>query len=92
MTYNEALIEERDQGITEIAQQIGEVNEIFQVCSWPPCILRLRCCVTDYSPPFTVFRVASAAKLYGDLAVTFLSDALYYYAETCVLRLNVQGN
>ena len=30
MTYNEALIEEREQGITEIAQQIGEVNEIFQ--------------------------------------------------------------
>jgi len=30
MSYNEALIEERDQGITEIAQQIGEVNEIFQ--------------------------------------------------------------
>ena len=30
MTYNEALIEEREQGINEIAQQIGEVNEIFQ--------------------------------------------------------------
>jgi syntaxin 7 len=29
--YNEALIDERDQGIAEISQQIGEVNEIFQV-------------------------------------------------------------
>ncbi|EIE21609.1 snare-domain-containing protein [Coccomyxa subellipsoidea C-169] len=28
--YNEALIDERDQGIAEISQQIGEVNEIFQ--------------------------------------------------------------
>ena len=35
MTYNEALIEEREQGITEIAQQIGEVNEIFQARAWP---------------------------------------------------------
>ena len=33
MSYNEALIDERDQGIAEIQQQIGEVNEIFQVCS-----------------------------------------------------------
>ena len=33
MTYNEALIDERDHGIAEIQQQIGEVNEIFQV--WP---------------------------------------------------------
>lgn len=31
MEYNEALIDERDQGIAEIQQQIGEVNEIFQV-------------------------------------------------------------
>ena len=31
--YNEALIDERDQGIAEISQQIGEVNEIFQVRS-----------------------------------------------------------
>ena len=31
MTYNEALMDERDQGIAEIQQQIGEVNEIFQV-------------------------------------------------------------
>ena len=31
ITYNEALIDERDQGIAEISQQIGEVNEIFQV-------------------------------------------------------------
>ncbi len=30
LAYNEALIEEREQGITEIAQQIGEVSEIFQ--------------------------------------------------------------
>jgi len=30
MTYNEALIDERDHGIAEIQQQIGEVNEIFQ--------------------------------------------------------------
>lgn len=28
--FNEALIEERDQGIREIQQQIGEVNEIFK--------------------------------------------------------------
>ncbi|KAH7315038.1 hypothetical protein KP509_21G031200 [Ceratopteris richardii] len=28
--FNEALIEERDQGIREIQQQIGEVNEIFR--------------------------------------------------------------
>ncbi|KAJ1695263.1 hypothetical protein LUZ63_011961 [Rhynchospora breviuscula] len=28
--YNEAVIEERDQGIQEIQQQIGEVNEIFK--------------------------------------------------------------
>lgn len=31
ISYNEALIDERDQGIAEISQQIGEVNEIFQV-------------------------------------------------------------
>ena len=31
MEYNEALIDERDHGIAEIQQQIGEVNEIFQV-------------------------------------------------------------
>ena len=31
LQYNEALIDERDQGIAEIQQQIGEVNEIFQV-------------------------------------------------------------
>lgn len=30
MTYNEALIEERDHGIQEIQRQIGEVNEMFQ--------------------------------------------------------------
>lgn len=28
--FNEAVIEERDQGIREIQQQIGEVNEIFK--------------------------------------------------------------
>ena len=31
VTYNEALIDERDQGIAEIGQQINEVHEIFQV-------------------------------------------------------------
>lgn len=53
ITYNEALIDERDQGIAEISQQIGEVNEIFQascpfqcphircVCAWPCAKLRL---------------------------------------------------
>lgn len=30
VVYNEAVIEERDQGIREIQQQIGEVNEIFK--------------------------------------------------------------
>lgn len=30
MVYNEAVIEEREQGIREIHQQIGEVNEIFK--------------------------------------------------------------
>ena len=30
ISYNEALIDERDAGIAEISQQIGEVNEIFQ--------------------------------------------------------------
>ena len=30
MDFNNALIEEREQGIVEIQQQIGEVNEIFQ--------------------------------------------------------------
>eukprot|EP00877_Chromochloris_zofingiensis_P005278 jgi/Chrzof1/14751/Cz09g14170.t1 len=30
ISYNEALIEERDQGISEIQRQIGEVNEMFQ--------------------------------------------------------------
>lgn len=30
ITFQEALIEERDRGITEIARQIGEVNEMFQ--------------------------------------------------------------
>jgi syntaxin 7 len=28
--FNEAVIEEREQGIREIHQQIGEVNEIFK--------------------------------------------------------------
>ena len=31
IAYNEALIDERDQGIAEIGQQIAEVHEIFQV-------------------------------------------------------------
>ena len=35
ITYNEALIDERDQGIAEISQQIGEVNEIFQASCLP---------------------------------------------------------
>ncbi|CAI7919997.1 unnamed protein product [Closterium sp. NIES-54] len=30
LAYNEAVIEEREQGIQEIQQQIVEVNEIFQ--------------------------------------------------------------
>lgn len=31
VAYNDALIDERDQGIAEIGQQINEVHEIFQV-------------------------------------------------------------
>ncbi|KAI3756611.1 hypothetical protein L1987_56433 [Smallanthus sonchifolius] len=31
IAFNEAIIEERDQGIQEIQNQIGEVNEIFKV-------------------------------------------------------------
>ncbi|PHT45642.1 Syntaxin-21 [Capsicum baccatum] len=30
ISFNEAIIEERDQGIQEVQQQIGEVNEIFK--------------------------------------------------------------
>lgn len=30
ITFNEAIIEEREQGIREIQDQIGEVNEIFK--------------------------------------------------------------
>lgn len=30
ITFNEAIIEERDQGIKEIQHQISEVNEIFK--------------------------------------------------------------
>lgn len=30
ISFNEAIIEEREQGIKEIQQQIGEVNEIFK--------------------------------------------------------------
>ncbi|XVF30496.1 hypothetical protein REPUB_Repub16aG0063100 [Reevesia pubescens] len=30
ITFNEAIIEEREQGIKEIQQQIGQVNEIFK--------------------------------------------------------------
>ena len=30
IAFNEAVIEERDQGIQEIQQQIGEVSEIFK--------------------------------------------------------------
>lgn len=30
IAFNEAAIEERDQGIREIQKQIGEVNEIFK--------------------------------------------------------------
>ncbi|XVF42907.1 hypothetical protein PTKIN_Ptkin01aG0403300 [Pterospermum kingtungense] len=30
ITFNEAILEERDEGIKEIQQQIGEVNEIFK--------------------------------------------------------------
>ncbi len=31
IVYNEALIDERDLGIAEIQQQIGEIDEIFKV-------------------------------------------------------------
>lgn len=30
IAFNQATIEERDQGIREIQQQIGEVNQIFK--------------------------------------------------------------
>jgi len=30
ISFNEAIIEEREQGIKEIQEQIGEVNEIFK--------------------------------------------------------------
>ena len=30
IVFNEAIIEEREHGIQEIQQQIGEVNEIFK--------------------------------------------------------------
>ena len=30
ISFNEAIIDERDQGIQEIQNQIGEVNEIFK--------------------------------------------------------------
>lgn len=30
IAFNEAIIDERDQGIEEIQNQIGEVNEIFK--------------------------------------------------------------
>lgn len=30
IVFNEAIIEEREQGIKEIQRQIGEVNEIFK--------------------------------------------------------------
>lgn len=30
IAFNEAIIEERDLGIQEVQQQIGEVNEIFK--------------------------------------------------------------
>lgn len=30
IAFNEAIIEERDQGIQEIQDQIGEANEIFK--------------------------------------------------------------
>lgn len=30
VVFNEAIIEEREQGILEIQQQIGEVNDIFK--------------------------------------------------------------
>lgn len=30
IAFNEAIIEEREHGIQEIQQQIGEVNEIFK--------------------------------------------------------------
>lgn len=30
ITFNEAIIEEREQGIREIQEQIGEVNDMFK--------------------------------------------------------------
>jgi syntaxin 7 len=30
ISFNEAMIEERDQGLREIEEQIGEANEIFK--------------------------------------------------------------
>lgn len=47
--YNEALIDERDQGIAEITQQIGEVQEIFQVGN---------CFFCAQLPDILIFRVA----------------------------------
>lgn len=36
LTFNEAVIEEREQAINEISGQIGEVHQIFQVSwRWP---------------------------------------------------------
>ena len=62
MTYNEALIEEREQGINEISQQIGEVNEIFQArgelagAVWGPfaCLLSAEQVVQAWLPGSTV--------------------------------------
>ena len=34
ISYNEALIDERDQGIAELGQQISDVHEMFQVRPW----------------------------------------------------------
>ena len=32
ISYNEALIDERDQGIADLGQQISDVHEMFQAC------------------------------------------------------------
>jgi hypothetical protein len=42
ISYNEALIDERDAGIAEISQQIGEVNEIFQARRPPRTLVKSR--------------------------------------------------
>ena len=47
ISYNEALIDERDQGIADLGQQISDVHEMFQACpdkQWKGCRSRLCIC------------------------------------------------